>query len=123
MAIRYVVERDRTPGNLPLRLSWYETPEDITDKIYLIGAINSALLSLNSKELLDMETDVRIIPGLLTPTSRIIRTVSHLVIITFVRNGIHKMNVYDEQLRNDVTINLDAPTSRYLSECIPEELA
>lgn len=123
MAIRYVVERDRTPGNLPLRLSWYETPEDITDKIYLIGAINSALLSLNSKELLDMETDVRIIPGLLTPTSRIVRTVSHLVIITFVRNGIHKMNVYDEQLRNDVTINLDTPTSRYLSECIPEELA
>ena len=69
-----------------------------------------------------METDVRIIPGL-TPTSRIIRTVPHLVIITAVQNGIQKMNVYDEQLRNDVTINLDAPTSRYLSECIPEELA
>lgn len=122
MSIQYAVERDRTPGSLPLRTSWYETPEDITDKIYLIGAINSALLSLKSKELLDMETDVHIIPGL-TPTSRIIRTVSHLVIITFVRNGIHKMNVYDERLQNDITINLDAPTSRYLSECIPEELA
>lgn len=122
MSIRYVIERDRTPGSLPLRTSWYETPEDITDKIYLIGAINSALLSLKSKELLDMETDVRIIPGL-TPTSRIIRTVPHLVIITAVQNGIQKMNVYDERLQNDITINLDAPTSRYLSECIPEELA
>lgn len=69
-----------------------------------------------------METDVRIIPGI-TPTSRIIRTIPHLVIIAVVQNGIHKMNVYDERLQNDITINLDAPTSRYLSECIPEELA
>lgn len=122
MSLRPMLERNSTPGNLPYRVVWYEYPEDIADRMYLIGTINSALLSLHSDEMLDMESDIRIIPGI-TPGLKIIRTLPHLIIVACERDGIWQMNIYDKRTHRDITVNLDSPTIRYLADCLPEEMA
>lgn len=119
MPIQYTIERDTTPGNLPLYLAWYEYPEN-QDKQRLIHAINNALTAIESEDLLNMETNLRILPNVFSLNGKVIRTEPHITIITSNLGDTPMMNVFDDRTRKEITVELDPHTARYLAECIAE---